>query len=234
MNERPIIELRGVAKSFKGCAVLKNIDFTLLSGQSISICGASGVGKTTLLNVISLLEQPDCGTVLWDGEAASGGNISPMRRSMFGFIFQNPNLLYELNVMENILLPLRVHGYPAKEDINFADSLLKIMGMGDRKRSSITVLSGGERQRVALIRALINRPPVILADEPTGNLDEGNARSALDLMVGACRQNSNSLLLITHNQRLAGLTDETFVLANGELIPQQEARRKLLVSVNIM
>ncbi|MDR2720871.1 MAG: ABC transporter ATP-binding protein [Puniceicoccales bacterium] len=221
MSERPIVELRNVSKSFGGYSVLRNVEFSLIFGESVSICGASGTGKTTLLNIVSLLERPDSGIVLWDGEVASNNRTSgtlEARRKILGFVFQNHNLIYELNAMENVLLPLRVWKYPSKQDVNFAKSLLEAVGMRDKKYSNIDVLSGGERQRVALARALINKPRVILADEPTGNLDETNARGAVDLMLNICKQNDSSLLLITHNQRLSKLTDRAFILSGGKLL----------------
>ncbi|MDR2435882.1 MAG: ABC transporter ATP-binding protein [Puniceicoccales bacterium] len=221
MNRQPIAELRNVSKSFGGCSVLRDIEFSLIPGESVSICGASGTGKTTLLNVMSLLERPDSGAILWDGKAmlnSRKSSIREARRKMFGFIFQNHNLVYELDAMGNVLLPLRVRKCPSKQDVNFAESLLEMIGMRDKKHSSIDVLSGGERQRVALARALVNRPNVILADEPTGSLDEANAHAAMNLMLDICKQNGSSLLLITHNPKLAGLTDRALILSGGELL----------------
>ncbi|MDR3273883.1 MAG: ABC transporter ATP-binding protein [Puniceicoccales bacterium] len=220
MNRQPIVELRGISKSFKGCSILKDLEFALFPGEAISVCGASGVGKTTLLNIISLLEHPDSGTVLWNGKVVSSKrvkNVCLARCCMFGFVFQNHNLIHELNVLENVLLPLRVRMCLSKKDVNFADLLLKTVGLDRKKYGNIDVLSGGERQRIALARSLIGKPGVILADEPTGNLDETNAYGALNLMMDVCKRNNSSLLLITHNQRLAKLTDKNFVLSNGGL-----------------
>jgi lipoprotein-releasing system ATP-binding protein len=223
MNRPPVVELKNVSKSFGGYLVFRGVEFSLISGESVSICGASGTGKTTLLNIISLLERPDSGTVFWNGEAmldGRGSNVREARRKMFGFVFQNHNLVYELDAMENVLLPLRVWKCPSKQDVNFAESLLEAVDMRDKKHSGIDVLSGGERQRVALARALMNRPKIILADEPTGSLDEVNAHMAMNLMLDIGKQKGSSLLLITHNQRLAGLTDRTFVMSGGKLLPR--------------
>jgi ABC-type lipoprotein export system ATPase subunit len=218
MNNFPIVELRGISKSFGDRSVLEGIDFKLFAGESVSICGASGVGKTTLLNIVSLLERPEFGDVLWDGRVVSGKyttDVCLTRGKMFGFIFQNHNLIRELNDIENVLLPFRVHSRISKNAIDFADSLLEMIGMGNRCRSGIDVLSAGERQKVALARALINKPRVILADEPTGNLDEANALNALTLTLNICKESGTSLLFITHNQKLARLTDKMFVCSSG-------------------
>jgi ABC-type lipoprotein export system ATPase subunit len=224
MNSCLPIELRNVSKSFGGRVVTRDVSFRLFAGESVSICGVSGVGKTTLLNIASLLEYPDSGDVFWDGEMVSKKcriDVCRMRGRMFGFIFQDHNLIHELSVMGNVLLPVRVHSRVKKSDVDFANSLLKTLGMGSRHCSSIDVLSAGERQRVALARALIGRPKVILADEPTGNLDEINAYDALTLMLDMCKQNGSSLLFITHNQKLAALTDRKFLCSTSGIAQQE-------------
>jgi lipoprotein-releasing system ATP-binding protein len=221
MNSQPTIKLRGISKSFGECQILRNVDFDLFENESVSICGASGIGKTTLINTIGLLERPDVGAVIWNGESMANRRSSDIclaRRNMFGFIFQNHNLIHELSVLENVLLPLRLYPGGLPGGVKLAYALLGTMGMWNKRHSSIDVLSGGEKQRVALARALINEPRVILADEPTGNLDEVSANGAIHLMLDVCKQNGSSLLLITHNPKLAELTDKTFIFSDHRVI----------------
>ncbi|MDE6432522.1 MAG: ABC transporter ATP-binding protein [Opitutales bacterium] len=224
MNES-IIELKNISKCFNDHLVLDGVNLHLSASETISVIGASGTGKTTLLNIISLLESPDEGEVYWENilvSEMSSKLISRLRGQKFGYVFQNHNLVAELSVLENILLPIKVHGVLRKTDIVYAKDLLAKVGLLDRKDSQIEHLSGGEKQRIAIARAIINRPQVILADEPTGNLDEKNARVVIDLMFELCKSTGSSLVLITHNNELARLTDKTYLLCDGHLAQQQD------------
>lgn len=224
MNE-PIVELKNVSKSFGKRLILDKICLKLCKSETISVVGDSGTGKTTLLNVLSLLEYPDDGEVFWEGNLASNAStklISTMRGRRFGYIFQNHNLISELDAWENVLLPLNIRGKPKKSDLASAENLLNRVGLSERKNSRIEYLSGGEKQRVAIVRALINHPQVILADEPTGNLDGRSAYNAVSLMLELCKFTKSSLIFITHNEKLAQLTKKRYVLSDGQLFQQQE------------
>ncbi len=223
MND-PILELKNVKKTFieyhRELTVLRNINFIINCGQNVCICGDSGSGKTTLVNVIGLLEDPTCGSVLWqssDVTKLSRSDVIKLRPQMFGYIFQHYNLIPELNVIENILFPRRINGGVGREDVKLAHELLEQVQMSSMDKRFVNHLSGGEKQRVAVVRAMINRPRIIIADEPTGSLDESNGDSIMDMMLNMCKNNNSTLLLITHNSKFADLMDVSYNLHNGEL-----------------
>ena len=218
-----ILEAKQLEKSFPSpegaISVLNGVDFKLRRGESVSIRGESGSGKSTLLNVLSGLETTDGGELLWNGQQVSGRSLSWLaaRRSNYiGFVFQSYYLAPELNALENVLLGARIAGRIGSTAIDRAEFLLKRVGMGHRLRHGSVKLSGGERQRVAVARALINDPPLVLADEPTGNLDEATGVAVMDLLLELAGEEAKSLVLVTHNPEFAKLTQHQMTLHFGQ------------------
>lgn len=200
--------------------VLKGASLSLEQGKNVAITGQSGSGKSTFLNIICGLESFDEGSIEWNGISIrhlSEKKLSKLRGSFFGFIFQSYYLISELNALENVLIAARLIKSPTRETRERARHLLETVGLQDRLKHNVQKLSGGERQRVAIARALMNNPDVILADEPTGNLDESTADEVMNLIFDVCRKNQSSLLLVTHNPEFAKLTDERFMLHDGIL-----------------
>lgn len=219
-----ILEARGLSKFFAGSdqkiSVFEDIDFQIKRGESISIRGESGSGKSTLLNVLSGLEIANQGSLIWEGKMVSGRSLSwlaAQRSRYMGFVFQSYYLAPELNALENVLLGARIAGKVDSGVIDRAESLLQRVGMQHRLKHSSTKLSGGERQRVAVARALINDPPLVLADEPTGNLDESTGQAVMELLLDLASTESKSLVLVTHNPIFAARTQRQLTLHLGQL-----------------
>ena len=222
--EAPLIEASGLTKSFhsadEAISVLDGVDFSLGRGESVSIRGESGSGKSTLLNVLSGLETADSGDLFWSERKVSSLSLSSLaaeRASRIGFVFQAYYLAPELNSMENVLLAARIQGSVDSATKDRAAMLLEKVGMGHRLRHSSTKLSGGERQRVAVARALINDPAVLLADEPTGNLDEKTGEAVMELLLQMTYEVEKSLILVTHNAEFDGRTHRKLTLHLGRL-----------------
>ncbi len=220
----PILSSLGLAKAFKGpdgvVRVLESVDLTVAPGESVSIRGESGAGKTTLLYLISALETPDRGELHWDGVNVMKKSASwrARRRGDFmGFVFQAYYLIPELNALENVLIARRLVGKVTPADRQRATELLERVGLKERLRHTGQQLSGGERQRVALARALINRPRLILADEPTGNLDEHTGDEVMDLLLNLTNEEQTALVLVTHNPTFAERTHRHLFLKAGEM-----------------
>ena len=218
-----ILEAKQLGKSFQGpdgaISVLNGVSFKLRRGESVSIRGESGSGKSTLLNVLSGLETSDVGELLWNGQQVSGRSLSWLaarRTNYIGFVFQSYYLAPELNALENVLLGARIAGRINSTVIDRAEALLKRVGMGHRLRHGSSKLSGGERQRVAVARALINDPPLVLADEPTGNLDEATGVAVMDLLLELAGEEAKSLVLVTHNPEFAKRTQHQLTLHLGQ------------------
>ncbi len=218
-----ILEAKQLGKSFPSpdgaITVLDGVDFKLRRGESVSIRGESGSGKSTLLNVLSGLETTDVGELLWNGQQVSGRSLSWLaarRTNYIGFVFQSYYLAPELNALENVLLGARIAGRINSTVIDRAEALLKRVGMEHRLRHGSTKLSGGERQRVAVARALINDPPLVLADEPTGNLDEATGVAVMDLLLEIAGEEAKSLVLVTHNPEFAKRTQHQLTLHLGQ------------------
>ena len=221
---QPILAAQALVKAFPAqegsVSVLNGIDLSLSCGESISIRGESGSGKSTLLNVLSGLEVADGGNLEWQGQGVSNQSLSSLarlRQQFIGFVFQSYYLAPELNTLENVLLGARIVGRLNERVRARARELLERVGMGYRLQYNATKLSGGERQRVAVARALINDPPLILADEPTGNLDEATGAVVMDLLLDMVKEDKKSLILVTHNPEFAARTQQQLILRRGVL-----------------
>lgn len=200
--------------------VLTDVNLAVASGESVSVRGESGAGKTTLLQILGGLDTPDSGELFWNGERITKrGNafLAKARTKLIGYVFQFFHLVPELTALENVLLAARIAGTPMRQARAQAKELLARVGLAERMTHLPTKLSGGECQRVAIARALINRPPLILADEPTGNLDERTGEAIMQLIIDVCREQNTALLLVTHNLDFAARTDRCLVLRHGVL-----------------
>jgi lipoprotein-releasing system ATP-binding protein len=209
----PVLEAIGIQKSFrsgeKRIEVLRGVNLRLAKGESLSIRGSSGSGKTTLIHILAGLEPGEEGTLSWEGEpveAARHGRMAKKRSTFIGMVFQSFYLIPEINALDNVLMPARIAGRPLKQARERALDLLARVGLAERTDHLPTQLSGGEMQRVAVARALMNRPRVILADEPTGNLDEITAGAIMDLLLQVCAEEETSLVLVTHSRAHAERT----------------------------
>jgi lipoprotein-releasing system ATP-binding protein len=201
--------------------VLKGIDLDIPKGQITSIVGASGAGKTTLLQILGTLNTPDSGTLRIDNQDVHTLNqkqLAAFRNQHIGFIFQFHRLLPEFTALENVLMPAWIAGRNDKEAEGYATKLLVDLGLQDNLQQSPSTLSGGEQQRVAAARALMNQPSVVLADEPTGNLDSGNADSLIDLFEELRDRVKQTFIVVTHNEKLAQRGDHVIKLSDGKLI----------------
>lgn len=220
-----IVSLKGVSKWYPGAEerkVLEGIDLEVGEGQRFAVVGPSGCGKSTLLNILGTLDSPSEGSVVFGGkdlQGASEKELATLRSRELGFIFQLHHLLPQCSALENVLVPtLALADRPdTSEVMERAQRLLKRMGLGDHLESRPAQLSGGERQRVAVVRALINRPHLILADEPTGALDEGNAEKLMDLLIELNEEESVALVLVTHDLDLARRLGDIRELREGKL-----------------
>ena len=202
------------------CRVLKGIDLHIDKGEIVSIVGPSGAGKTTLLQIIGTLDRPDSGTVVIDGTdtgALSGRRLSDFRNRHIGFVFQFHQLLPEFTAAENIMIPAFIAGTPRKEAERRAAGLLDFMGLAGRSSHNPAELSGGEKQRVAVARALMNNPAVILADEPSGSLDSKNKEELHRLFFDLRDKFGQTFVIVTHDEHLASITDRTIQMTDGLL-----------------
>ncbi len=215
-----MIEIKGIRKSFGSLEVLKGIDLTISKGEVVSIVGPSGAGKTTLLQIIGTLDKPDTGSVYIDGidvTRLSQRKLSDFRNRNIGFVFQFHQLLPEFTALENIIIPAYIAGTPKKAARQRAEELLQFMGLSDRAHHKPAELSGGEKQRVAVARALVNSPAVILADEPSGSLDSKNKAELHQLFFDLRAQYGQTFVIVTHDEGLANITDRTIHMRDGLL-----------------
>lgn len=215
-----MIDIKGIKKSFGSLEVLKGIDLHIDKGEVVSIVGPSGAGKTTLLQIIGTLDRPDAGTITIDGidvSKLSSKKLSDFRNQHIGFVFQFHQLLPEFTAIENIMIPAYIAGVSHREARQRAEELLKFMGLSDRASHKPNELSGGEKQRVAVARALMNHPAVILADEPSGSLDSKNKEELHQLFFDLRDKFGQTFVIVTHDEQLASITDRTIHMRDGQL-----------------
>jgi putative ABC transport system ATP-binding protein len=234
MNEGPLptIRLERVRRLYHvgeadEVRALDGVDLTIAPGEYLSVEGPSGSGKTTLLNLLGLLDVPTEGRVLWQGapvEGLSEGERTRLRRTGIGFIFQRFYLLPTLTALENVELPLQARGAPAAERRRRGEALLAQVGLSDRAKSFPHQLSGGEEQRVAIARALANAPPLLLADEPTGELDSVRAQQVLDLLEVAHKTSGAAVVVVTHNPMVAARAARHLTMRDGRIVSDSAGR----------
>ena len=215
-----MIEIKNIRKSFGSLEVLKGIDLSIQKGEIVSIVGPSGAGKTTLLQIIGTLDKPDSGSVFVDGidtTQLSQKKLSDFRNKHIGFVFQFHQLLPEFTAIENIMIPAYIAGVGSKQARQRAEELLRFMGLSERAKHKPNELSGGEKQRVAVARALINNPDVILADEPSGSLDSKNKEELHQLFFDLRDKYGQTFVIVTHDEQLASITDRTIHMRDGIL-----------------
>ncbi len=230
-----ILEARGVKKSFRGgdaaeLQVLVDVNLTVHRGEVVAIVGESGTGKSTLLHLLGVLDEPTGGEIVLDGKsyaALSEGERDSLRNDKLGFVFQFHHLLREFTALENVMMPLMIAGVSDADAHSRAEEGLARVGMAGRMAHRPAQLSGGEQQRCAVARALINDPKVLLADEPSGNLDERHAGLLHDLLFELARDMETALVIVTHNRALSERADRTLVLARGQLQPESSSRASL-------
>ncbi len=218
----PILEAQHVTKSYRLdrrlISVLEDVSLAIEAGEFVVIKGSSGSGKTTLLTLLSGLDHPTAGRIFIDGRditEATEEMLAPLRNQTIGFVFQSFHLVPSMTARENVMFPAELKG--ASDAAERADRLLDRVGLGDRAGNLPAQLSGGEKQRIALCRALVNRPKLIFADEPTGNLDSENGRIVLDQLVDLKTENGATLVLVTHNPEIAAMADRVLILDDGRL-----------------
>lgn len=219
-----VLQAKGIHKVYQRgpstLDILQNLDLDIYSGKTIAIMGESGVGKSTLLQILGGLLRPTSGEVFFEGRSifqSSESEIAKFRNRSIGFIFQFHYLLPEFSALENVMMPSRICGRAEKEQLDYAHKLLGEVGLSNRMAHRPSELSGGEQQRVAIVRALMNRPKVVLADEPTGNLDVETADEVSDLLMRMVKDNEMALVIATHSSVLASRADRILRLRMGRL-----------------
>ena len=217
-----MIDIKGITKSFGALQVLKGIDLNIGKGEIVSIVGPSGAGKTTLLQIIGTLDRADAGTVAIGGvdvSRLSAAKLSEFRNAHIGFVFQFHQLLPEFTALENIMIPAFIAGTGKHDARDKAMQLLRFMNLEDRAAHKPNELSGGEKQRIAVARALINNPDVILADEPSGSLDSKNKQELHQLFFDLREKFGQTFVIVTHDEELAAITDRTIHIVDGQIMP---------------
>ena len=220
-----MIEVEGINKYYGKLHVLRDVSLTIGKGEIVSIVGPSGAGKTTLLQILGTLDRPDSGSVRYDGVDVlrlGSRDLSHFRNRHIGFVFQFHQLLPEFTTVENVAMPAMIGGMRQGEAMKRAMELLDFMGLSERAHNKPSQLSGGERQRAAVARALINRPSVILADEPSGSLDSQNREELHRLFFDLRNEMRHTFVIVTHDESLAADTDRTIHMKDGAIVPKSE------------
>lgn len=226
MSDQPIVQIDTLSKSYPATAgrrieILKGIELTLADGDSLAVVGASGIGKSTLLQILGTLDRPDSGRMFFRGIDVFKLNhdrLAKFRNQSVGFVFQFHHLLAEFTAIENVMMPVLISGEHRDQAYVKAVQILERVGLGHRLEHRVTDLSGGEQQRVALARALILRPALLLADEPTGNLDKSTGRQIHKLLLELNQEMQMTLVIVTHNPDLAALMARRITIADGALV----------------
>jgi len=218
-----MLTAKGIQKYYGELWVLKGVDLEVKKGEIVSIVGPSGSGKSTLLHILGTLDQPNKGEVRINNQEINFYNdkkVAAFRNRHIGFVFQFHHLLPEFTALENVCIPGWMAGRKKKEVMDNAQELLKVLGLAHRIENKPNALSGGEQQRVAVARALINKPDIIFADEPTGNLDSANAKELHDLFFDLRKSFEQTFLIVTHNEELAQMSDRILHMKDGKIVEQ--------------
>ena len=216
-----MLNAAGIYKKYDQLVVLKGVDISINKGEIVSIVGSSGAGKSTLLHILGTLDTADQGTINLNGqqiELLSARKLAAFRNRHIGFVFQFHHLLPEFTALENVCIPGWIAGTKKGDVVIRATELLKTLGLGDRLENKPNQLSGGEQQRVAVARALINNPSIVMADEPTGNLDSANAKELHQLFIDLRNQFNQTFLIVTHNEELAQMSDRILMMKDGLMV----------------
>jgi lipoprotein-releasing system ATP-binding protein len=220
-----LMALRDLSKSYNGSGaridILKGVNFDLFPGETLAVVGASGIGKSTLLHVLGTLDRPDSGRLFFKDQDVLSYDVNTLarfRNESIGFVFQFHHLLSEFSALENTMMPALIRGRSKSAAQDAAETILVRVGLKNRLHHRVTKLSGGEQQRVALARALVLKPAILLADEPTGNLDQGNSTQVHELLMELNRELHMTLVVVTHNLELAALMARRVTIANGQLV----------------
>ena len=217
----PVLHAQGLAKTYQSgdrrIAVLRQVDLEVRAGETVSIRGESGSGKSTLLNLFAGLDTSDAGQLAWEGKPVVLAEATRRRAAFLGMVFQSFYLIPEIDAFQNVLMAARIRGIPGPAERAKANVLLRRVGLSERATHLPAQLSGGERQRVAVARALLNSPRLLLADEPTGNLDEHTGDAVVELLLALCRETGTALVLVTHNVVHAAKTQRSLFLHDGVL-----------------
>ncbi len=231
-NTEDVILVDKVAKTYRTrkleYTAIKDISIAVKRGEFVSVLGPSGSGKTTLMNLIGTLDRPAEGRILIDGVNTTSLNeneLSILRNRKIGFVFQSYNLVPYLNAFENVTLPLMVDGIDTKENLERGRALLAEVGLGGKMGKKPNELSGGEQQRVAIVRALINEPPIILADEPTGNLDSKTSDAVMKVLVRMAKEHNTTIVMVTHEEDIAAYSDRSIYLKDGVVEREKRLRK---------